>query len=83
MAETVSAGALADGPHRAREVLELAEEADISKNTLYRAKDELGVDSFQKTGLVTGDANGGGCCSRRNEPTPPETLFDEDEEEDE
>jgi putative DNA primase/helicase len=39
---------LADGPHRATEVVLLAEDDDISKRTLYRAKDEIGVDSFQR-----------------------------------
>jgi putative DNA primase/helicase len=39
---------LADGPHRAKECISLAEESDISIKTLYRAKDDLTVDSFQK-----------------------------------
>jgi len=41
-------GLLADGPHRAKEVIELAERADIAIKTLYRAKDDLKVDSFQR-----------------------------------
>jgi AAA domain len=39
---------LADGPHRAKECIELAEGADISRKTLDRTKDDVGVDSFQK-----------------------------------
>jgi putative DNA primase/helicase len=39
---------LADGPHRASEVVELAEDDDISERTLRRAKNDLGVDSFQR-----------------------------------
>lgn len=38
---------LADGRHRAKEVIELAEDTDISIETLRRAKKDLGVDSFQ------------------------------------
>ena len=39
---------LADGPHRAAEVFQLADDADISVPTLKRAKKDLGVDSFQR-----------------------------------
>ena len=39
---------LADGPHRAKEVIELAEAADIGVKTLYRAKDDLDVASMQR-----------------------------------
>jgi putative DNA primase/helicase len=39
---------LADGPHRATEIRDLAEDEDVSWRTLERAKRDLGVDSFQK-----------------------------------
>ncbi len=39
---------LADGPHRASEVFDLAEDADIAVKTLKRAKKDLGIDSFQR-----------------------------------
>ena len=39
---------LSDGPHRAKEVIELAQDAGIPKRTLDRAKDDLGVKSVQK-----------------------------------
>jgi putative DNA primase/helicase len=39
---------LADGPIRATDVIELAEDVDIAISTLKRAKKDLGVDSFQK-----------------------------------
>ena len=39
---------LADGPHRASEVYDLAEDADIAVKTLKRAKKDLDIDSFQK-----------------------------------
>jgi putative DNA primase/helicase len=70
---------LADGPHRAREVIELAEEADISKNTLYRAKDDLGVDSFQKK-TPEGRPEWWWVMPEEEEPPPPETLFGEEDE---
>ena len=34
---------LADGPHRASEIYELAEDAGIAERTLKRAKGDLGV----------------------------------------
>jgi putative DNA primase/helicase len=73
---------LADGPHRAREVLDLAEEADISKNTLYRAKDDLGVDSFQRK-TPEGKPEWWWVLpeeEEEEEEPPPETLFGEEEE---
>ncbi len=39
---------LSDGAHRASEVMDLAEDADISIRTLRRAKKDLGVDSFKR-----------------------------------
>jgi putative DNA primase/helicase len=39
---------LSDGPHRAREVYDLAGDAGIAKRTLDRAKKDLGVDSFRR-----------------------------------
>jgi putative DNA primase/helicase len=39
---------LADGPHKADEVISLAADADISERTLRRAKSELGVRALQK-----------------------------------
>ena len=39
---------LADGPHLAKEVHDLAADAGIAKNTLERAKKDLGVDSYQR-----------------------------------
>ena len=39
---------LADGPHRASEAFELAEDAGITKITLKRAKTDLGVVSYQR-----------------------------------
>ena len=39
---------LADGPHKAKECILLAEEDDIGVKTLYRAKDDLGVSSMQR-----------------------------------
>lgn len=39
---------LADGPHRAQEVYDLAEDSDIALRTLKRAKRDLDVDSFRR-----------------------------------
>ncbi len=39
---------LADGPHRAQEVFDLAEESGIAVRTLKRAKRDLDVDSFRR-----------------------------------
>jgi hypothetical protein len=71
---------LADGPHRATEVYELADDADISRNTLNRAKRDMGVDSFQRK---TPDRRPEWwwVLPEEGEP-PPETPF-ENEEEDE
>ncbi len=39
---------LADGPHRAQEILDLAEDNGIAVRTLHRAKRDLDVDSFRQ-----------------------------------
>lgn len=39
---------LADGPHRAKEVIQLAEDDGISEKTLRRAADDIGVEKFQR-----------------------------------
>jgi putative DNA primase/helicase len=69
---------LADGPHRAKEVLELAEDDDISKNTLYRAKDDLGIDSFQRK---TEDGKPEWWWLMPEEQEPPSLAEDEEEDE--
>lgn len=72
---------LSDGPHRAREVYELAEDADISVKTLKRAKQELGIDSFQRRS-EDGKSEWWWVLPEEEEGEPPEALFG-DEEDDE
>jgi putative DNA primase/helicase len=68
---------LADGPHRATEVYELAEATDIAVNTLKRAKRDLGVDSFQRR---TPEGKPEWWWVLPEEQEEPPTLFDETEE---
>ena len=42
---------LADGPHRVKEIEDLAGDRDLSWRTVQRAKANLGVDSFRKDGV--------------------------------
>jgi hypothetical protein len=39
---------LADGPHKAAEVYDLAAGNGIARNTLKRAKEDLGIESYQE-----------------------------------
>lgn len=68
---------LADGPHRATEVYELADDADISRNTLNRAKRDMGIDSFQRK---TDDGKPEWWWVLPEEEEPPESLLGEEEE---
>ena len=75
---------LADGPHRAAEVFQLADDADISVPTLKRAKKDLGVDSFQRK-TAEGKPEWWWVLPEEEESPPgeepPDTLFpDEDDE---
>lgn len=72
---------LADGPHRAKEVLELAEEADITKNTLYRAKDALSVDSFQRK-TADGKPEWWWMLPEGEDEEPPAEVYGDEDEED-
>ena len=69
---------LADGPHRASEVFDLAEDADIAVKTLKRAKKDLGIDSFQRKGP---DGKREWWWVMPEEEPPPESEPVEDEEE--
>ena len=77
---------LADGPHRAAEVFELADDADISAPTLRRAKTDLGIDSFQRK-AADGKREWWWVLPEEEESPPeeepPDTLFPDDEEDDE
>ncbi len=74
---------LADGPHRAAEVFQLADDVDISAPTLRRAKTDLGIDSFQRKTpegkpewwWVLPEAE-----ESPPEEEPPDTLFPDDED---
>ena len=68
---------LADGPHRASEVYELADDADISTKTLKRAKKDLGIDSFQRK---TEDGKPEWWWVLPEEEEQPESFPDEEEE---
>ncbi len=74
---------LVDGPHRATEVGELADDADISRNTLNRAKKEMGIDSFQRK-TEDGKPEWWWVLPEEESPPeeeePPETLFGGDDE---
>jgi putative DNA primase/helicase len=71
---------LLDGPHRARECIELAEEADISVKTLYRAKDDLGIDSFQRK-TDDGKPEWWWVLPEEEEPPPQPPLAEEEDDE--
>jgi putative DNA primase/helicase len=70
---------LAEGPHRATEVHELADDADITIPTLKRAKRDLGVDSFQRK-TPEGNPEWWWVLPEGEEP-PPVTPFENEEEE--
>jgi hypothetical protein len=78
---------LADGKHRASEVRELAADDGIAKNTLERAKQDLGIEPFQtwEEEEVTDDKTGQREVRRRNVwwwqlPDEPEGEDDLDDE---
>ena len=69
---------LIDGPHRATEVYALADDADISRNTLNRAKKDMGIDSFQRK---TEEGKPEWWWVLPEEEEPPPTLFETEEDE--
>ena len=69
---------LIDGPHRATEVYDLADDADISRNTLNRAKKDMGIDSFQRK---TEEGKPEWWWVLPEEEEPPPTLFEPEEDE--
>lgn len=73
---------LADGPHRATEVFDLAEDADVAVSTLKRAKRDLGIDSFQRR-TPSGKPEWWWKLPPEDEEPPPSLLDEHDEEEEE
>ena len=71
---------LADGPHRASEVYDLAEGAGITKRTLLRAKADLSVISYQRRDEDQGKTEWWWELDESTADEPPDEDGDEDDD---